>query len=100
MFAEPSETLFKPLPRPRVTVHFAQSLDGRIATRARSGCWLSGPLATRFAHELRAGSGAVITGSGPALASDPLLTVRHVDGPQPMRVVLDARGRVPSGARL
>ena len=100
MIAEPSEPLAEMLPRPRVTLHFAQSLDGRIATRSRSGCWLSGPLATRFAHELRAASGAVIVGSGTALADDPLLTVRHVDGPQPIRVLLDARARVPTLARL
>jgi riboflavin-specific deaminase-like protein len=100
MFAEPSEPLFATLPRPRVTLHFAQSLDGRIATRSRSGCWLSGPLATRFAHELRAASNAIIVGSGTALADDPLLTVRHVDGPHPIRVLLDARARVPARARL
>jgi riboflavin-specific deaminase-like protein len=100
MFAEPSEPLFEMLPRPRVTLHFAQSLDGRIATRSRSGCWLSGPLATRFAHELRAASSAVIVGSGTVLTDDPLLTVRHVDGPHPIRVLLDARRRVPMEARL
>jgi riboflavin-specific deaminase-like protein len=100
MIAEPSELLVEMLPRPRVTLHFAQSLDGRIATRSRSGCWLSGPLATRFAHELRAASSAVIVGSGTALADDPLLTVRHVEGPHPIRVLLDARARVPTLARL
>jgi riboflavin-specific deaminase-like protein len=83
-----------------VTLHFAQSLDGRIATRARSGCWMSGPLATRFAHELRAASNAVVVGSGTALADDPLLTVRHVEGAQPLRVLLDARARVPPRVRL
>jgi 5-amino-6-(5-phosphoribosylamino)uracil reductase/diaminohydroxyphosphoribosylaminopyrimidine deaminase/5-amino-6-(5-phosphoribosylamino)uracil reductase len=86
--------------RPRVTLHFAQSLDGRIATRSGAARWISGPLATRFAHELRAVSGAVIVGSGTALADDPLLTVRHVPGPQPLRVVLDGRARLPASAKL
>ncbi len=86
--------------RPRVTLHFAQSLDGRIATRSGSSRWISGPPATRFAHELRAASGAVVVGSGTAIADDPLLTVRHVSGPQPLRVVLDGRARVPSRAKL
>jgi riboflavin-specific deaminase-like protein len=86
--------------RPRVTLHFAQSLDGRIATQTGAARWISGPPATRFAHELRAASGAVIVGSGTAIADDPLLTVRHVPGPQPLRVVLDGRGRVPAGAKL
>jgi len=100
MVAEPLERSSEPSPRPRVTLHFAQSLDGRIATRTRSGCWLSGPLATRFAHALRASSNVGVVGSGTALADDPLLTVRHVEGPHPARVVLDARARVPAHARL
>jgi riboflavin-specific deaminase-like protein len=86
--------------RPRVTLHFAQSLDGRIATRTGSARWISGPEATRFAHELRAAAGAVVVGSGTALADDPQLTVRLCEGPQPIRVVLDGRGRLPATARL
>ncbi len=86
--------------RPRVTLHYAQSLDGRIATRSGASRWISGPPATHFAHELRAASGAVVIGSGTALMDDPRLTVRHVSGPQPLRVVLDGRGRLPATARL
>ncbi len=86
--------------RPTVTLHYAQSLDGRIATRTGAAQWISGDASTRFAHELRAASGAVIIGSGTALSDDPLLTVRHVAGKQPLRVVLDARGRLPRSARL
>jgi riboflavin-specific deaminase-like protein len=41
-----------------------------------------------------------VVGSGTALADDPLLTVRHVPGPHPLRVVLDGRARVPGGAKL
>ncbi len=86
--------------RPRVTLHFAQTLDGRIATRTGSSRWISGPAATRFAHELRAGSDAVIIGSGTAIADDPQLTVRLVEGRQPIRVVLDARARLSAGSKL
>lgn len=86
--------------KPRVTLHFAQSIDGRIATRCGTARWISGPPATRFAHELRAAASAVVIGSGTALADDPQLTVRHVEGPQPLRIVLDGRGRVPDSARL
>ncbi len=86
--------------RPSVTLHFAQSLDGRIATRSGEARWISGPEATRFSHELRAASDAVIVGSGTALTDDPLLTVRHVRGASPRRIVLDARGRVPATAKV
>src|SRR6516162_952569 len=84
--------------RPRVTLHFAQSLDGRIATRSGAAQWISGPPATCFAHALRAEADAVVVGSGTAIADDPLLTVRHVPGRNPLRVVLDGRGRLPAGA--
>lgn len=103
MFASPYQVLSEdvaPPVRPRVTLHFAQTLDGRIAARSGSSRWISGPLATRFAHELRASSGAVIIGSGTALADDPQLTVRLVEGPQPVRVVLDARARLAPSSRL
>ena len=85
---------------PKVTLHYAQSLDGRIATRSGAARWISGPPATRFAHELRAESDAVVIGSGTALTDDPLLTVRHVEGRHPLRIVLDARGRVGTSAKL
>ncbi|WP_211365369.1 RibD family protein [Polyangium fumosum] len=89
-----------PRSRPWVTVHFAQSLDGRIATSTGDSRWISGQETTRFAHALRAAADAVLVGSGTALADDPLLTVRHVPGKQPLRVVLDTRGRVPPAAQL
>jgi riboflavin-specific deaminase-like protein len=85
---------------PFVTLHFAQSIDGRIATRSGDARWISGPEATRFAHELRAESDAVVVGSGTALADDPALTVRHVVGPSPTRVVLDGRARLPRERRV
>lgn len=100
MVAEPRESLPAAPSRPHVTLHFAQTLDGRIATRNGSSRWISGPLATRFAHELRAEAEAVIIGSGTALADDPLLTVRLVEGRQPIRVVLDARARLSPGSKL
>jgi riboflavin-specific deaminase-like protein len=84
----------------RVTVHYAQTLDGRIATRTGHSQWISGEASLRFAHQLRATHRAVLVGVGTVLADNPRLTVRHVPGPSPWRVVADSTLRLPFDAHL
>ncbi len=90
--------------RPHVVWKVASTLDGRVAAADGSSRWITGPEARAEVHRLRAGCDAVLVGSGTALADDPQLTVRDADGRtverQPLRVVLDRRGRVPATARV
>ena len=82
-------------------VKTALSLDGRTAAADGSSRWITGPAARADAHELRADSQAIVVGAGTAVADRPALTVR--DAPvvrPPMRVVLDARGRVAGDGPL
>ncbi len=87
------------LGRSFIVLKMATSLDGRIAARDGSSRWITGPSARADVHELRADSQAVIVGAGTALADEPSLTARDTREPvehQPLRVVLDAQGRVPA----
>ncbi|MDI5891663.1 RibD family protein [Halomonas rhizosphaerae] len=77
-----------------------QSLDGRIATESGHSHYINGLESRMHLHRLRALVDAVVIGAGTACEDDPLLTVRHVSGRQPVRVILDPRGRVPTTLRL
>lgn len=74
--------------RPYVVLKLAATLDGRTAAPDGTSQWITGPEARARVHRLRAESGAVVVGAGTVRADDPSLTVRHVDGPDPRRVVL------------
>ena len=77
----------------------AQSLDGFIATSKGESYWISGPEDIAHTHRLRALCDAVVVGAGTVRADDPQLTVRHVAGPNPVRVVIDPRRTLPAEAR-
>jgi diaminohydroxyphosphoribosylaminopyrimidine deaminase/5-amino-6-(5-phosphoribosylamino)uracil reductase len=90
------------LGRPLVTLKFATSLDGRIATATGESQWITGPPARERAHALRANHDAIMVGTGTVIADDPQLTCRlpGLDHCSPVRVVIDRHLRIPPATRL
>ena len=86
--------------RPFVAVKVAQSLDGKVATAAGESQWITSALARRTGQALRNRLDAILVGSQTVLADDPRLTCRLPQGRDPVRVVLDTRGRIAARAQV
>ena len=87
---------------PWVTLKFAASLDGKIATGSGQSQWITGPDARRYVHLLRANHDAILVGSGTALSDDPDLRVRlrGLENRSPVRVVFDTKAQMPKAAQM
>jgi diaminohydroxyphosphoribosylaminopyrimidine deaminase / 5-amino-6-(5-phosphoribosylamino)uracil reductase len=89
--------------RPCVVLKMAASLDGKSAARDGSSQWITGEPARADVQRLRAWADAIAVGAGTALADDPSLTLRDAAfaaARPPLRVLVDAAGRVPATGRL
>ena len=85
---------------PWVIAKWAMTLDGKTATRSGDSRWISGEESRAVVHETRAHVDAVIVGYRTALRDDPELTVRHVEGANPVRIVVDPRAALPVSHKL
>ncbi|MCX5834677.1 MAG: bifunctional diaminohydroxyphosphoribosylaminopyrimidine deaminase/5-amino-6-(5-phosphoribosylamino)uracil reductase RibD [Deltaproteobacteria bacterium] len=85
---------------PFVTVKYAQTLDGRIATRSGHSRWISSPPSLTFAHRLRSLHDSILVGSETILKDDPELTCRLVKGRNPRRVIVDSSLKIPLSSKV
>lgn len=90
---------------PFVTAKFAVSLDGKIATKSGDSEWISGAESRKYVHYLRYTADAIMTGANTVIADDPHLTCRYGGRggevkKQPLRVIVDGRGRTPVTAKV
>ncbi|MBM2825927.1 MAG: 5-amino-6-(5-phosphoribosylamino)uracil reductase [Dehalococcoidales bacterium] len=90
---------------PFVTVKFALSLDGKIATPNGDSQWISGEESRKYVHYLRYTTDAIMVGANTVIADDPHLTCRYGGKggevkKQPLRVIIDGRGRTPLTAQV
>jgi GTP cyclohydrolase II len=92
--------VIKKYSRPAVTISYAQSLDGSIANSDGSPTRISCRQSMTMTHRLRASHDAILVGIGTALADDPRLTVRLVEGTNPQPVIIDSRLRLSPDAAI
>lgn len=83
-----------------VIAQLAQSADGFIAARGGDAEFVSGEADRTHLHHLRAAVDAVLVGATTVTRDNPQLTVRAVEGENPVRVLLDPRARIPVTSRV
>lgn len=85
---------------PFITIKYAQTLDGRIATATGNSQWISSPASLKFAHKLRAEHDAILVGRKTVQKDDPELTVRLVRGRNPLRIIVDSELNISQNAHV
>lgn len=85
--------------RPHVTISAAVTIDGRIST-STGDSKISSDMDIIRLHKLRARTDAILVGRNTMLCDDPLLTVRRVPGRNPIRIILDPFGEIPSNSQI
>jgi len=85
---------------PYVTVKVAQTLDGKIATRCGDSKWISSDDSRRYVHVLRSRVDAVMVGANTVLKDDPELLSKISKTRQPVRIIVDGRKQISSGAKI
>lgn len=86
--------------RPYVTMKYAMTLDGKIATCTGASKWITGEAARNHVQKQRHRNRAIMVGIGTVLADDPLLTCRIEGGRSPIRIVCDSQLRTPLSSQL
>jgi len=85
---------------PYVTYKCAMTLDGKIASITGNSRWISCEESRKYVHRMRANNDAVMVGIDTILADNPQLTVRHVKGRNPVRIVVDSTLRTPASVEI
>jgi len=86
--------------RPFITLKMAQTADGYLAAADGESQWITGKQSRTMVHKWRSENDAVLVGRTTAMVDNPSLTVRHVSGRQPKRIVIDGPYELPKELNL
>ena len=84
---------------PYIILSAAISIDGKISTRTNDSKLSSKDDSIRL-HKLRSTVDAILIGKNTLLQDDPLLTVRHTKGRNPIRIILDSKGTISANSKI
>jgi len=87
------------MPRPYVIVYSTATIDGKIASKTRYSM-LSCPEDFKRLHMARREAGAVMIGANTANIDDPSLRLKYVEGPNPVRIIVDGKLSIREDLRL
>lgn len=90
--------------RPYIILKWAQTQDGFIdidrSSSTKMDNWITTPASKKLVHQWRAEEQSIMVGTNTALNDNPSLTVREVEGNNPIRIVLDMDLRLPENLHL
>ena len=92
--------LFQKMQRPYVILKWAETADRFIAREDGSSKWISSEFSRRTTHRWRSQEMSILVGTATARADDPQLTVRHIEGINPLRIVIDRELTLPPNLSL
>lgn len=86
--------------RPYIVLKWAQTLDGFIARENYDSKWISGEASRKLVHQWRSEEEGIMVGTKTVLHDNPTLNVRHVEGRDPIRIVVDKNLKISPTANV
>ena len=85
---------------PFVAMKYAMTLDGKIACETGDSKWVTEAETRGYVLRLRNRYRGIMAGIGTVLADDPMLNCRLKGGRNPVRIICDARLRIPWDSQI
>lgn len=86
--------------RPLVIMKYAMTLDGKIAMPTGESQWITGEAARQHVHKDRHKYMGILSAIGTVLKDNPLLSCRHPNGRDPIRIICDTHLKLPIESQI
>jgi diaminohydroxyphosphoribosylaminopyrimidine deaminase / 5-amino-6-(5-phosphoribosylamino)uracil reductase len=86
--------------RPYIILKWAQTLDGFIAHENKDPLKITSHAVDKIVHAWRSQEDAIIVGYHTAAIDNPQLNVRHIEGRDPVRIIIDWKNELPGDLKI